>query len=42
VATPSLKSDLVLHEGIILGHPLSDSIAIGAGRILAHGPFSDL
>ncbi len=42
MATPSLKSDLVLHEGIILGHPLSDSIAIGAGRILAHGPFSDL
>jgi len=42
VATPPVKSDLVLHEGIILGHPLSDSIAIGAGRILAHGPFADL
>ncbi|HEY6395524.1 MAG TPA: amidohydrolase family protein [Candidatus Binataceae bacterium] len=42
MASAAFKADLVLHEGLILGHPGSDSVAIGAGRILAHGPFSDL
>lgn len=37
-----LKADLVLHEGQILGHPESDSLAVGDGRIIAHGPFSEL
>lgn len=36
------KADLVLHEGIILGHPASDSIAVAGGKILSHGPFADL
>lgn len=36
------KADLVLHEGAILGHPAKDSIAIGGGRILAQGNFSEL
>lgn len=36
------KVDLVLHEGAILGHPGSDSIAISDGRIFAHGKFADL
>jgi predicted amidohydrolase YtcJ len=36
------KVDLVLHEGVILGHPESDSVAILDGRIFAHGKFADL
>jgi predicted amidohydrolase YtcJ len=36
------KADLVLHEGIISGHPGSDSIALGKGRILAHGSYAGL
>ncbi len=36
------KADLVLHEGQILGHPESDSVAVGAGAIVACGPFGDL
>ncbi len=36
------KADLVLHEGIVSGHPGSDSIAVGDGVILAHGAFADL
>jgi predicted amidohydrolase YtcJ len=36
------KADLVLHEGRIMGHPESDSIAIAAGRIAAHGRFDEL
>jgi predicted amidohydrolase YtcJ len=43
VATiPAGKTDLVLHEGAVLGHPGSDSVAIAGGRIAAHGPFSEL
>jgi predicted amidohydrolase YtcJ len=38
----ALKADLVLHEGKILGHPASDSIALAAGAILTIGPFSEL
>jgi predicted amidohydrolase YtcJ len=36
------KADLVLHEGVVLGHPDSDSIAVGDGRIIAHGSFARL
>ncbi|HTW88819.1 MAG TPA: amidohydrolase family protein [Candidatus Binataceae bacterium] len=36
------KADLVLHEGQILGHPESDSVAVAAGTIVACGPFGDL
>ncbi len=36
------KADLVLHEGQILGHPDSDSVAVTAGTIVACGLFSDL
>jgi predicted amidohydrolase YtcJ len=36
------KADLVLHEGAILGHPESDSIAVAGGWITAHGRFSEL
>lgn len=36
------KADLVLHEGMICGHPGSDSVAVGDGLILAHGRFADL
>jgi predicted amidohydrolase YtcJ len=36
------KADLVLHEGQILGHPESDSVATAAGTIVACGAFSDL
>lgn len=36
------RADLVLHEGVVLGHPESDSIAIGEGRIIAHGRFAEL
>ena len=38
----ALKADLVLHEGVILGHPASDSIAVAGGTILALGPYSEL
>ena len=36
------KADLVVREGLILGHPGSDSIAIAGGQIIAHGQFADL
>lgn len=36
------KADLVLHEGVVFGHPESDSVAISDGSILAHGKFADL
>src|SRR5271166_4836605 len=36
------KADLVLHEGVVFGHPESDSVAILEGEILAHGKFADL
>ena len=36
------KADLVLHEGFVLGHPGSDSVAISGGLIVAHGPFAEL
>ena len=38
----SEKADLVLHDGSILGHPESDSVAIGAGRIITHGRYHEL
>ncbi|MGH7813703.1 MAG: amidohydrolase [Candidatus Binataceae bacterium] len=41
VAPPG-KADLVLHEGILLGHPGEDSVAISGGRIVARGKFADL
>ena len=36
------KADLVLHEGAVIGHPGSDSLAISGQRILAHGNFANL
>ena len=36
------KADLVLHEGVVLGHPGSDSLAIAGQRILAHGTYTSL
>jgi predicted amidohydrolase YtcJ len=36
------KADLVLHEGVILGHPGSDSVAIAGGQIVARGSFAQL
>ncbi|HXN14359.1 MAG TPA: amidohydrolase family protein, partial [Candidatus Acidoferrales bacterium] len=36
------KADLVLHQGLVLGHPGSDSVAISGGLIVAHGPFAEL
>ena len=36
------KADLVLHEGVVFGHPESDSVAIFDGAILAHGKFAEL
>jgi predicted amidohydrolase YtcJ len=36
------KADLVLHEGAVLGHPGSDSVAVGGGFIIAHGSYSEL
>jgi predicted amidohydrolase YtcJ len=36
------KADLVLHEGVVFGHPESDSVAVLDGSILAHGKFADL
>ncbi len=36
------KSDLMLHEGRILGHPQSDSIAVSGGQITACGRYAEL
>lgn len=36
------KADLVAHEGLVLGHPGSDSVAMAGGQIIAHGPFAEL
>jgi hypothetical protein len=36
------KAELVLHEGLIAGHPNSDSVAVTRGRIVAHGAFNEL
>ena len=36
------KADLVVREGLVLGHPGSDSIAIAGGQIIAHGQFAGL
>ncbi|MGA9724983.1 MAG: amidohydrolase family protein, partial [Candidatus Binatus sp.] len=36
------KADLVLHQGLVLGHPDSDSVAMSGGLIVAHGQFADL
>jgi predicted amidohydrolase YtcJ len=41
LAAPA-KADLVLHEGLVLGHPGADSVAIAGGVIVAHGPFAEL
>jgi predicted amidohydrolase YtcJ len=35
------KADLVLHEGAVLGHPESDSVAIAGGCVVAHGRYGD-
>ena len=40
MATPN--ADLVLHDGVVMGHPGSDSVAIAGGRIAAHGRFAQL
>ncbi|MHB8384293.1 MAG: amidohydrolase [Candidatus Binataceae bacterium] len=42
MAAISAKADLVLHQGVILGHRDSDSVAISGGRIVSHGPYSEL
>jgi predicted amidohydrolase YtcJ len=42
VVTAPGKADLVLHQGLVLGHPGSDSIAISGGLIAAHGKFAEL
>jgi predicted amidohydrolase YtcJ len=42
VAAALGKADLVLHEGFVLGHPGSDSVAISRGVIAAHGRFAEL
>ncbi|MGO9607203.1 MAG: amidohydrolase [Candidatus Binataceae bacterium] len=39
MANQTGKADLVLHEGEVLGHPGSDSVAISSGRIVAYGSF---
>jgi len=36
------KADLVLHEGVVSGHPGSDSLAVADGLIVAHGAYADL
>ncbi len=36
------KADLVVHEGLVLGHPGSDSVAVAGGQIIAHGRFEEL
>src|ERR1700747_651608 len=38
----SEKADLVVHHGAVWGHPESDSVAIGNGRILAHGRYNEI
>lgn len=38
----SEKADLVLHHGVVWGHPGSDSVAISNGRILAHGRYDEI
>jgi predicted amidohydrolase YtcJ len=38
----SEKADLVLHDGSILGHPESDTVAISQGRIAAHGHYHEI
>src|ERR1700677_3186880 len=35
------KAGRRMHEGVILGHPASNSIAVAGGRILALGTFSE-
>lgn len=42
VVVAPAKADLVLHEGLVLGHPGSDSVAVCRGSIAAHGPFAEL
>jgi predicted amidohydrolase YtcJ len=42
VAIAPGKADLVLHEGCVLGHPGSDSIAIAGGVISGLGPYAEL
>ena len=42
VTSQTVKADLVLHEGEVLGRPGSDSVAIAAGRIVDLGPFARL
>ncbi len=36
------KADLVLHDGVVFGHPESDSVAIADGLVAAHGRYQDL
>ena len=36
------KADLVLHQGLVLGHPGSDSVAVSRGVVVAHGSFAQL
>jgi predicted amidohydrolase YtcJ len=36
------KADLVVHDGLVLGHPGVDSVAIAGGQIVAHGHYADL
>jgi predicted amidohydrolase YtcJ len=38
----SEKADVVLHDGNILGHPDSDSVAIAGGRVVVHGRYSNI
>src|SRR5215472_6207901 len=38
----SEEADLVLHDGSILGHPESDSVAISDGCIVAYGRYHEL
>jgi hypothetical protein len=42
VASTTGKADLVLHEGVVLGHAGADSIAIIGDRISAIGAYHDL
>jgi predicted amidohydrolase YtcJ len=42
VANQTVKADLVLHEGEVLGRPGNDSVAIASGRIVAFGAFARL
>ncbi len=42
MAATSAKADLVLHQGVIFGHRDSDSVAVSGGRIVSHGPYSEL